>query len=481
MNRRGLLALLVVLALSIGLLSGCSQEEIGFINLLNQVNNLKVYETEQTLALSISDLPAGIAGDESNVAMIQNVLSQYSLKDTVRMNTNSGLWDGKVFLVNKTTGTEQELLSYLGSGETLYFKVDTLVSLAKTLGNPEINSKLALLGDARYVSISAKEFAELTGDPNAAAAFDFSNVHRQQNLYKEMMDGLSRKVFDKYSTGTIRKSNNQYILTMDKKAVLDNLVPMLTYSINNIEKIQSFSTDFLNNLDAQELALLSLTPEIRQAAVEGIDKAVPDIISNREQYLKEITAITPDVEQGLEFIGDDSKMTLAIEKTGDQEYTQATDLTFSFADPADSSETLGFRLEGVSIARAIAPFTVEVPTSGVVSLTELNDKLPRVVEIDTEYGEYHFAQGLKSDSGEVETKIIKGSTYLLLRDASTALTVNVGWDSKLKQAYVLKDGKTTNLTAVVVQGRAFVKIRDFEKLGYKVSWDPEAKIATISE
>ena len=187
------------------------------------------------------------------------------------------------------------------------------------------------------------------------------------------------------------------------------------------------------------------------------------------------------MEQGLEFIGDDSKMTLAIEKTGDQEYTQATDLTFSFADPADSSETLGFRLEGVSIARAIAPFTVEVPTSGVVSLTELNDKLPRVVEIDTEYGEYHFAQGLKSDSGEVETKIIKGSTYLLLRDASTALTVNVGWDSKLKQAYVLKDGKTTNLTAVVVQGRAFVKIRDFEKLGYKVSWDPEAKIATISE
>jgi len=482
MNRRGLLALAVLLVLSIGLMTGCSQAEMGFVNLMNEMNELDVFESEETLAISINQLPGSISqGGPANAAFNTLMLSKYSLKYTIRMDAKKGVFDGDLFLVDTASGTEQQILSYIGNGDTFYFKIDDLVAFAKSFNNPKIDQQLAILGDASYISISAGEMAELSGDPNMAMALDFSQIKKQQDLYRKLMNGLTQDVFDEYQAGLVSKNNNQYTLSVDKQDVLDNMVPFLTYSIDNIEKLSSFATDFLNGLDAQEMAMLSLTPEMKQQALDAIGKTVPDIATNRDQYLAQINALAATAEQGMAVIGDQTNMTIVSEKVAPGEFTQKASVRIEVADPAAPSEVLDISLEANTTARTIEPFTVDIPTSGVVSITELSDKMPQVLTIDTVYERYVFTHGLRVSTDPIDVEIIGGSIFLPLRDTAAILSENIGWDPALKQAYVLKDGKNIELESVVKGGLSFVKLRELEKLGYTVTWDSFTKTAGITQ
>ncbi|MGI6553971.1 MAG: hypothetical protein ACOX2P_00860 [Bacillota bacterium] len=75
----------------------------------------------------------------------------------------------------------------------------------------------------------------------------------------------------------VQQDGNKYTLTVDKQAVIDNIQPFLEYSINNADTISSFAKCFLQGLDAEELAMLSLTPEMRAMAIDGMTTAVNDI------------------------------------------------------------------------------------------------------------------------------------------------------------------------------------------------------------
>lgn len=449
---------------------------------MNEMNELEVFESEETVSLTINQLPASLTQSEpANAAVIQQMLSKYSLKYTIRMDVKKGIFDGDLFLGDKASGTEVQLLSYIGKGDTFYFKIDDLMAFAKSFNNPEIDKKLAILGDASYVSFSAREIAELSGDPNMAAALDFSQIKKQQELYRKLMNGLTQEVFDKYQSGLVSKNNNQYTLSIDKQDVLDNMVPFLTYCINNIEKIGSFATDFLNSLNAREMAMLSLTPETKQQALDAIEETIPDIAANREQYLAQINDLAASAKQGMAVVGDQTNMTIVSEKMAPGEFTQKVSFRMAIVDPGTPSEVFDVSMEADATARTIDPFSVDIPTSGVVSITELSNKMPRVLSIDTFFEQYVFSHGLKAKSGSIDVELIGGSIYLPLRDTAAILSENIWWDPALKQAYVLKDGKTIKLESIIKNGLSYIKLRELEKLGYTVTWDSSSETAVITQ
>lgn len=473
--------LLLVLVLVIGLLSGCSQAELGFIDVMNQMNDMTVYQTEQTVAISFNKLPEGLnEKDPATAAVIYAMTNQYSFKVSEKCDADRGLVQSNLLLVNNTDGTEQQLFSYVATGNKLYIKVDDLVNFAKTFNNPKIDDQLTMLEGIEYISLSSDEFAEFSGDPKVGASLDLSNTKKQQNLFQEFINGLSREAYDKYSTGLVRKNNNQYVMTIDKESALDTMMSLLEYTVNNAEKIQSFAVDYLNGLDKNELALLSLTPEMRQETLEEIDRNVSEIANDREAILEELKSFRAEAEEGTQFIGDDTKMTLTVDKIAPGKFAQTADLNFSFADPGYPEMSFSFNVKSSSTATAIDSFNVDIPSQGVVSLTELNKRMPKVLTIEADYNFYRLNQGLKSDFGDIDVRMIKGSIYVPLNDMGALLSENLAWDPQKKQVYALTNGDPVNLGSILVDGTPYVKLRDFSNLGYSVTWDKEMMEAVIS-
>lgn len=63
-----------------------------------------------------------------------------------------------------------------------------------------------------------------------------------------------------------------------------------------------------------------------------------------------------------------------------------------------------------------------------------------------------------------------GRAYAPLRAVCDALGETVTWNKAERKAYISKDGKNIAMDAILENGKSFVGIREFEKLGYTVSY-----------
>ena len=63
-----------------------------------------------------------------------------------------------------------------------------------------------------------------------------------------------------------------------------------------------------------------------------------------------------------------------------------------------------------------------------------------------------------------------GRAYLPLRMIAEILGEEVVWENSTKTPYVMQDGQRIDMKGKLKDGRAFVGIRDFEKLGYTVTY-----------
>jgi hypothetical protein len=73
-------------------------------------------------------------------------------------------------------------------------------------------------------------------------------------------------------------------------------------------------------------------------------------------------------------------------------------------------------------------------------------------------------------SYQVDYEVNENSSYLPLRFISEALGEKVEWNQKDQKAYILQGDKKVAMTGRVVNNRTYVKVRDFEKLGYRVNY-----------
>ena len=65
-----------------------------------------------------------------------------------------------------------------------------------------------------------------------------------------------------------------------------------------------------------------------------------------------------------------------------------------------------------------------------------------------------------------------GSRYYPLRQIGEVLGHEVGWSDAGQTAYVVNgEGARVSFTGIEKDGTTFIKIRDFEKIGYTVEWD----------
>ncbi len=84
----------------------------------------------------------------------------------------------------------------------------------------------------------------------------------------------------------------------------------------------------------------------------------------------------------------------------------------------------------------------------------------------------------KTDWNTQPYTIIENRVYLPLRYIGETFGEEVYWDNDARKAYVIRGNEKIDMTGVIVDSRTMVKVRDFEKLGYKITYTLDGDFST---
>lgn len=474
-------AVVLLLVFSVGLLAGCSPAELGYWKLKREMADLKLYEVSGEIDFDLKQVPPEVlTGEEGQrLKLLLEFLAGLKFSYEGKVDLNQQVMEYTFYLLDRNTGAQRELTAFIMDKDQLYLKIGELVSYLKLLGDQDLNQILASLGEAQYLSINLSSLVPAVDNPLAPNLLEQSQ--KETELLLQFFQGLITEVYHDFETGLVTKSGNKYTLSLTAEDGVNLIKPLLIYSMEHGEKLGKFLQAFVNNLSAEELQLLGLEPDMLEE-LDAIDETLNELKNNREEYLAQLTELETELKGILLPILAGSKLISSVQKQDDT-YQVELDVTLKITEPQKSEVVLELDVAEQSRVKAAAPFKLNTPSSGIISweefLAKLEGQTSIILTIQTANGSYTLNKGRDVFSGTMDVKVEKGSTYLPLRQVVEAFGETVTWDPKENQAFVLREGKEIAITGQVVKGRTIIKIRDFEKLGYKVHWDGATNTVTI--
>lgn len=308
---------------------------------------------------------------------------------------------------------------------------------------------------------------------------------------KELYDAaytFIETAFDDFTTGTVSKVNGGYQISLDGKQGKKLIVDMLQYFIDNIDKVITAYGDYMNvvvnnmNLSDEEKAQITAAFSTLSAKENQMMAAV-GLAAVKQAFTE------ADKEGYMDFL-DGFQYKAFVKKVG-AGYTQSEDTSLK-----DGSKT-AISLKTDSTV-ALKDVTISLPTSSIAfdalkdSVNALENKYNPVVSVNVKWGKYDndkdFASLIYSRTSESPVAtvtrndsepyfITDGRIYMPLRSICERLGENVAWDQAAKKAYVMHDGNKVDMTGVLKDGKTYIKIRDFEKLGYKINYSYDKETA----
>jgi hypothetical protein len=107
--------------------------------------------------------------------------------------------------------------------------------------------------------------------------------------------------------------------------------------------------------------------------------------------------------------------------------------------------------------------------------------MPQRMKVGVDYGVYSFNKGFSGTGGIIKVQLGNNQAYLPLRLVAESMGEKVGWDETSQQAYVERNGQRIIMTGMIVDDKTLIKSRDFESLGYKISWNDSTRTVTIEK
>jgi len=476
--------LVLILVLVLGV-TGCSQDELDYINLMKEISSQNQFEANGSISLQLNSLPESLTAetDKTQLAVLEKFLTEYSLTYLSKVDYSNNLAQAQLNIKERASGIEKEIFSVLMKDKICYIRIKEVIDFVKSFNDQKLNDEInKILGNAEYISISAEELTQLSDlPPNspviAQQSFDLNKQKEFGLLWIELINNLATQAYNNYESGLIEKSGNQYVLTVKADDLSGFIKTFAVYTVSNVEKLGPCLKTFINSMNNEHLALLGMTEEIKMQALPGIDVMVAEVAANRAEYLTKLNAIDKTNDSINEFEG--SKLVSSIEKTSTNNYKLNSTLQIKYTDPNKDKEKMDLVLVSEETYQPCSRFDVQLPAAGVLTITELNNRIPPQVSIHIDTGLYTQQKGIQTKVSNIELKVIDGYVYLPLRRLAENFGENVGWDDKNSTAYVERNGERIDMTGLLLNNLTHVKIRDFEKLGYTVNWDPIKRVATV--
>lgn len=479
------IALSLVLMLALGMLTGCSPTEKQFYSLTMEASNQKVYEDSGSIEISLTQLPESMFEGQQYFTkeMLQKALNQHRIDYLVKADMNQGIFQYDLTVVDTITKEKSAFASLTYKNDILYIKVDDTIAYLKKFGDPDSNQKLdQLFGDVQYISVSSQDLASMMPPGSKQDSTDnfLQKSSQQQLLMRPLFDGLVYQGYNHYQSNIISKSNNKYSLTLRGADSIKVWKPVAIYTIKNINKMGAVLKTFVNSLDPDEIASLGLPAEVKTAALPGIDMMVLTVNKNRDKYLDDIEKMATDAQKDLTKTVNDSELVTTIEKKGSLTYEMTSKIRVHITSGTPVEE-LDFTFSAKDTMKVKNAIQVAAPTGNIITLEVFQNRMPKRMNVMVDHGTYSFNQGFKGAGGSIKVRVENDQTYIPLRLVAESMGEDVGWDETTQQAYVDKNGQRILMTGMVVDDQTLVKIRDFESLGYKISWNESARMVNIEK
>lgn len=490
--KKAMVSLSVLLILT--LLVGCTPVELEFYSLIKEASTLEATRTEGEIEVELSGTAIDMAKLMSpELAIFTNQLDglvlRYSGEQSIEDNSMYMDFEFK----NNANTSFRPLTTIIMEDGIMYVNMKTITDLLveETMHYDEA---MALEIQEEFEGV---DYIKMDASPMMEEIYGVESPKEFMEGYFSVID-IFTEVFKGLDTKTVTKEGNKYTYEIGTDNFLNVAETIFVHILENsqevIEALDNIVADADNEIFREYLTMLNLTKEdIREGLLEAND----EIQENQEEILEKFYDFRNKVEEdGFLEMFQGSKITYALEKLSDNSYEVETDFVLK----ADiEGQTLNFVVREAATVTEIDKDEIEIkqPTGKIMEIEQ-----PTVAESmymnhfiigDMEYVENTHNVIVNVDTGEyismsyddtlfdkVNVVVEEGRSYLPLRRIGEDLGEVVVWDKETSTPYILRGETRIDMDGLLIDGTAYVMVRDFEKLGYMVDWSDETREVFIS-
>lgn len=469
------MAIALVLLAALGC-SACTNDVVGFVKVGAEMAALPQVEQTGTVKLNLDLTDEGLADWPADFTDVSFTFEAQSDTRKMQAKLAGELTAGKTTL---------PLTMYMDNVK-LYFKADELIALYGLVAPEDTDAIYQLttaLGGAEWLCVDLMDDEAWEEYKSALLGADVAT----ENIYSEAADLMSAlsAPYSAFDSKLLTKKGNTYTLAFDNDSAINFINDFLLYSVENSEKIGAALAEWV---DGCTLLNDEYKAEIKFTIYAGVSYA--------QSLTKENKAdLTATLLTGAETWPFDCSVKYTLTRNSAKSFNVGYVIDYKETDTASISGISGLKLTANATSVAASNLKIAIPTVNVLNLDDMTanltpDSVFATIYLDDDYMYYHhyYALPLLDESGAntPNVRIINSSTYLGLRAVAEACGEEVGWDSAKKSAYVVRGGDNLIYVAGYVDaeaGRTYLKIRDFEKLGYTVDYEKTeitGQIVTLS-
>jgi len=471
------ISLLIAVLMLFSMLTGCSVNELGYLNLSGEINNLKQYGFKTSTQVEISKM---ITGGEKNSKIDLEISGDANIEDLNAMYLNM---DIKVKIDGKGNNEPVKLII---ADNTIYVSKNAITEalrLQEEFGEDEVSPLVAEkllqeLKDTDYIVIS--EMDDVYGS--------FSYKEDYTVLVESAKEYL-KNAFKGFDSKLITKTSNGYTVELTAESAVTFAERLVKYISENKKLVFDETMKYLEKI----YAAIEITG--MEGSVEAAE-VMAEFEGMRESFYSAIDVASAYMESG-----------------GQKEIIEMLDRSYIKSEIYKKGSVYGQNIEGELVFDSIIAGNIKSksemtaktvkknPVAGKTITVEELENLYNVLEnkynpIETiEISWYSWYEpGDNADVGKYRADgkyvwdyqpyvIIEERVYLPLRYIGETFGEDVQWDDASKEAYVVRGSEKIDMTGVLIDGKTMVKVRDFEKLGYKIDYtqDEDWSMATIEK
>lgn len=470
-------------AVSVAMLTGCSEAELRYLNYTKEISqwtvmggsgDMTIELDKDTIAEFMNDVAAMSGGTGESILDADDIpFERISLVYDVSVDYENNKYD-----INMDIGVDDNepyKVNFYMDTEKMIFDKSILTTVKNFMADNDLYES-DILYSIEYLNeyLEDKDGIEIT--------FDYDPfMNTDPALTKEVMGVVAdfmMTAFDGYTTSTFELNDTD---TVTAKFNYDNVVKatadLFEYYINNSDKINTEWADFSAQLaDIFEKAY----PEEFDGTEFLESFRLPSADEIKEMYesfnsLVNNKSFSPvkDMLMGSEYGFD-------VKKNSDGSF-----ISDSYMDLNYKGESM-MKIKVNEDSRQLDQFEVKYhnPVNIIDDESVLGENYKKWLDINypvnnveiawdkgREYGIISFIRA--GDYRDIDTARfinIDDSIYVPIRTVAEGMGYSVQWDEENSKAYILDGDTKYDIATIMVDDTTFVKIRDFEKLGMRVDY-----------
>ena len=461
---KSIISALLVALLLMTVLTGCGVNELGYLNLSNEISNLTEYNFENHTTIKLT---RELADEDIEIDL--------KLEGTANLeNLDSMYMDLDAFITFNEIEIEKPI-NFKIADNKLYAPKTALASLLEVI---TIANEMDEYNDYNLNKKIIEElYANDLKDVEYILLMDLGTLYSDASN-KEISDiaiNYLTKAFNGFDSKLIKKTSNGYSIELNSEGILDFAENLLDYVYKNKETVFDETIKYLEKI--YDIVNVAEVTEVDKAAL------IEELEAVRQEFYESITVAlyyirTEEAEDAVDVIKG-SKMKNDMYKEG-KSYIQNSDIEVVI-----NEVKMGKLMSNTKIT----PADVEIIklTGNIMNIEEvdklysdLEDKINPINKIvlswfteDTEVliGKARLYGNETADWDFQPYTMIDGSIYLPLRYICETFGEEVEWDAVNREAYIVRGAEKIDMTGTIIDCATMVKVRDFEKLGYKIGYE----------